>query len=275
MTTIERPLQLEGLLAKVEDIRPVIKRNRDWNEQNRRLSDECTTQCSGRDCSAVVCRAPTAATAQPDAMVTFFPKSDVQIIENWDTLGMRGTGSHDLSVTDVFVPGHRAGLVVPLTSAPPAFAGPLYRLFPWTGVHGETIPAIASAEAAVEALIELSQNKVPAYFTNRLAERELIQHHIGRTKSLVGATRAYLDRSISDAYDSVVLNGQMTTHDKKECQLAGCFAAGAAAQAIGLVHEAVGTSAFASSSHSSATSVMYTRSPSTSPNRLGATPPSE
>ena len=35
------------------------------------------------------------------------PKSDYRIEENWDVLGLRGTGSHDIIVDDVFVPEHR------------------------------------------------------------------------------------------------------------------------------------------------------------------------
>jgi alkylation response protein AidB-like acyl-CoA dehydrogenase len=36
----------------------------------------------------------------------------------------------------------------------------------------------------------------------------------------------------------------MTEHDKKECQLAACFAAEAAAQAVDIIHEAAGSSGF-------------------------------
>jgi 3-hydroxy-9,10-secoandrosta-1,3,5(10)-triene-9,17-dione monooxygenase len=40
--------------------------------------------------------------------VTFLlPKSDYQVIENWDVLGLRGTGSHDIVVENAFVPEHR------------------------------------------------------------------------------------------------------------------------------------------------------------------------
>lgn len=40
--------------------------------------------------------------------VTFLvPKSDYRIVENWDVIGLRGTGSHDIVVEDVFVPEHR------------------------------------------------------------------------------------------------------------------------------------------------------------------------
>lgn len=35
------------------------------------------------------------------------PKSDYRIEHNWDVLGLRGTGSHDIVVEDVFVPAHR------------------------------------------------------------------------------------------------------------------------------------------------------------------------
>lgn len=40
--------------------------------------------------------------------VTFLlPRSDFTVQENWDVLGLRGTGSHDIIVDDVFVPTHR------------------------------------------------------------------------------------------------------------------------------------------------------------------------
>ena len=35
------------------------------------------------------------------------PKSDYEIVKNWDVHGLRGTGSHDIVVKDVFVPEYR------------------------------------------------------------------------------------------------------------------------------------------------------------------------
>lgn len=35
------------------------------------------------------------------------PKSDFQVVHNWDVLGLRATGSHDIVVENVFVPEHR------------------------------------------------------------------------------------------------------------------------------------------------------------------------
>jgi 3-hydroxy-9,10-secoandrosta-1,3,5(10)-triene-9,17-dione monooxygenase len=40
--------------------------------------------------------------------VTFLvPKADYRIEDNWDVLGLRGTGSHDIVVENAFVPAHR------------------------------------------------------------------------------------------------------------------------------------------------------------------------
>ena len=35
------------------------------------------------------------------------PASDYRIVDNWDVVGLQGTGSHDVVVEDVFVPEHR------------------------------------------------------------------------------------------------------------------------------------------------------------------------
>lgn len=35
------------------------------------------------------------------------PRSDFKVVQNWDVIGLRGTGSHDIVVEDVFVPEHR------------------------------------------------------------------------------------------------------------------------------------------------------------------------
>lgn len=35
------------------------------------------------------------------------PRSDFKVVQNWDVIGLRGTGSHDIVVDNVFVPEHR------------------------------------------------------------------------------------------------------------------------------------------------------------------------
>src|SRR5262249_38737440 len=57
----------------------------------------------------------------PVAIIVHLPANAGEIIPNWDTMGMRGTGSHDLRVADAFVPDHRAWQIGPYEPRNPAF----------------------------------------------------------------------------------------------------------------------------------------------------------
>lgn len=51
---------------------------------------------------------PPAVAGQPPEYRTFLlPKSDYRIEQDWDVLGLRATGSHDIVVDDAFVPAYR------------------------------------------------------------------------------------------------------------------------------------------------------------------------
>ncbi|WP_175765752.1 acyl-CoA dehydrogenase family protein [Burkholderia ambifaria] len=51
---------------------------------------------------------PPAVAGEPPEYRTFLlPKSDYRIEQDWDVLGLRATGSHDIVVDDVFVPAYR------------------------------------------------------------------------------------------------------------------------------------------------------------------------
>jgi alkylation response protein AidB-like acyl-CoA dehydrogenase len=62
-------------------------------------------------------------TGQPSPPGVFFPKSDAKILDTWHTYGMRGSGSTDYAVQDLFVPEHLAAPVAPLRHPAPGFEG--------------------------------------------------------------------------------------------------------------------------------------------------------
>jgi 3-hydroxy-9,10-secoandrosta-1,3,5(10)-triene-9,17-dione monooxygenase len=43
----------------------------------------------------------------PDMRTFLLPKSDYKIVENWDVMGLKATGSHDIVVENAFVPEYR------------------------------------------------------------------------------------------------------------------------------------------------------------------------
>ena len=85
----------------------------------------------------------------PTQHVVFYPQADAEIIDHWDTLGMRGTGSHDVAVNDIFVPEHRSGLLAPVTDLPDVLQRPLYRYSIWPAVASLATVAFGIARAAI------------------------------------------------------------------------------------------------------------------------------
>ena len=97
------------------------------------------------------------------ALRAFFRREAVTILDTWHTLGMRGTGSADFAVTDLFVPEHLTVPVAPLQNPPPGFEGPLFRMWPWTAIIGEAIVSVGVAATAVDAAVHMCKTKTPAY----------------------------------------------------------------------------------------------------------------
>ena len=93
----------------------------------------------------------------------FLPAEHVTIVDTWHTMGMRGTGSHDVAVADMFVPERFTAPLVPLERPGTAYQGPLYRLTIWPPIALLIPPALGVARAALDDLLALARAKTPSY----------------------------------------------------------------------------------------------------------------
>jgi len=102
-----------------------------------------------------------------------FTPSQVTIHAAWDTIGMRGTGSHDFEVRDVVVPRERTFSVFTDSVREP---GPLYRL-PFGVLTEMPIAALALgiARHALDAFSELAQVKKDAPTDGPLSGHPIVQ----------------------------------------------------------------------------------------------------
>jgi alkylation response protein AidB-like acyl-CoA dehydrogenase len=182
-------------------------------------------------------------TEDPPRILAFIPRDEVDLLDTWHTVGMRGTFSADVSVDDVFVPDRRVAFLERDAARAPAFSGPLYALWPWTTILGEAAVSIGVAVGAIDELVDLATRKKPSYSRIPLHDRELAQHHAGKARALADASRASVHSVVSQAFREAQVDGRYSEDSKLRCQLAACFAAEACAQAVDLVHEAAGSSA--------------------------------
>jgi alkylation response protein AidB-like acyl-CoA dehydrogenase len=182
-------------------------------------------------------------TGQPTAMLVFFPRSAATIHDTWHTVGMRGTGSADIAVSDLFIPDRLSTSAGPLQHPAPGFEGPLYRLWPWTLFLGEATVSIGIAAAAIQQAVRLCQTKTAAYNTVALRDQQLVHYLMGKAQSRVAASRDTLHASAAAAYEEVSQTNALLSSEAKVRQtLAACFAAEACAEAVRFVDDVVGTS---------------------------------
>jgi alkylation response protein AidB-like acyl-CoA dehydrogenase len=173
------------------------------------------------------------------------PSRDIEIVENWNTLGMRGTGSHDVVIRNAFVPRHRAA---PMRTPeqrerlPKGFEGPLYRCTVWPATAALSSVALGIARAALDELLALAARKTPSYTSSPLRERPMAQHQTARAEAKLGAARAYLHEALREIWECALEGSFVTMPHKRKLQLAATHAQEAAAEAVDLVHATVGTS---------------------------------
>lgn len=179
----------------------------------------------------------------PEGLFMLIPAADAEIVDNWETLGMRGTGSHDVELQDVFVPANRTAPLLPLESAGAAYAGPMHRLMIWPALAINASPALGIAGAAIEDFVELAANKVHAYTADALRNRSVVQLRLAKAQAKLRAARAYLYDTFDKMWDVAVSGSFLTIEQKADCQQAAAHAVCACAEAIDLIHSIAGSAA--------------------------------
>lgn len=180
----------------------------------------------------------------PMVRAAFFPASDAKIVNTWDTLGMRGTDSNDVSVEGLFVPERRTFRIGIDHTPGPLYDDPLYRL-PAMACVGSYAPAVAlgMARDAIDEFVALAQGKTPFASSTTLRERATAQAKLGRAEGLVRSARSYLYDRLAWAWERTVSGADLTLEQRAEMLLASVQAVAAATQAVDLLYSAAGTSA--------------------------------
>jgi alkylation response protein AidB-like acyl-CoA dehydrogenase len=180
----------------------------------------------------------------PQTLYVIQPRETVEIIDTWNVIGMRGTGSHDWTVEDAFVPAELTELTARvqqrLMERP--WGGLLYR-FPLYSIAGLHFTAVATglARRAIDALVELAGLKVPTRSAALLRERVQVQDAVSRAEAALESGRAYRDRVIDDAWRTVAAGESLTMEQRARIRLAGTNAVESSVRAVDLMYGAGGT----------------------------------
>jgi indole-3-acetate monooxygenase len=135
---------------------------------------------------------------KPTIRTLLFPASEATLLDNWRTIGLRGTASESYRVDDLFVPEAFSS-----TREDPALRrerGPLYAItMQCLYASGVAAVSFGIARAMLSEFVALASRKAPRNL-DRLADSAVIQAEVARAEARLGSARAYLIETLTAIY---------------------------------------------------------------------------
>jgi indole-3-acetate monooxygenase len=177
----------------------------------------------------------------PQRLLAIWPADQARLIDTWDGLGLRGTGSGDFEITDLFVPDDQ---VNPGFYGAPRYDRALFRMKEMPEV-GHGAHALGVACAALESFVDAVNMKPIPGSTRHLAMGHMQAHQIAfaRADVLVRAARALLYETVRAAYADAQVHPELSLELRVRLREANVFAVRSAKEAVGLIFDMAGSSA--------------------------------
>jgi len=180
---------------------------------------------------------------EPHIRVMLVPVSKVTIIDVWDTTGMRGTGSNDYIVDNVFVPLEES----PSMAEPPRYRAPLYS-FPQMYLVSHAGVPLGIARSALDFVISLSGRKEIA--PGRLIRDDTrAQETIAWAEAHLGAARAFVYSTLEDIWATLNQGDKPTAQQRANYRLMITYSHQAAKDLISKLYDLAATSSIFRTGH--------------------------
>ena len=178
----------------------------------------------------------------PEMRVAFLPREEVTFTDGWHVQGLKGTGSYDYNVTDVFVPEYRT---MPLFTRAPVrgtSAASRMGLMPITAA-GHASFALGVAKSMLDDVEELAATKVRMSDMATLASRPTFQKGLAHHVAAWRAARLLVIDAFSAAEAAVDAGDDLTPGMRADMRVAAVYATDTARACAEWAHLAAGTTA--------------------------------
>jgi len=174
--------------------------------------------------------------------VAIVPRADVSFTDGWHVQGLKGTGSYDYEVADVFVPAHRTFALFtrqPERATSPAFHVGLLSIT----AAGHAGWALGVARSMIDDVRELAVGKVrmgdPATLANKATFQVGLAHH----EAMWRAARLLVDQTFADIEAAVSDGGAFCPTMRADLRVAAVYATDCSREIAQWAHLAAGTTA--------------------------------
>ena len=168
------------------------------------------------------------------------PASEVEIVDNWNVVGMQGTGSHDLRLKNKFVDEQwtfvRGGV--------PLIDEPLYR-YPAVAYQAQVQAAVnlGLARAALDLLAGMSGVTKTTTGAPRLADRAYYRSGLAQAEANLRSARAFFFESAETSWRTVMAGDPVSPSEANLLRLSATHAAHTCAEVVMQAYKMAGIGA--------------------------------
>lgn len=182
--------------------------------------------------------------------IFLLPASDYEILDTWDSVGLRGTGSDDVVVNDVFVPEAMTVAVSSLSGGPtpgsaihpnPLYQLPAFALFPFV-LSG---CALGNAQACLEDFEASARARASSYNRAKLADFQSIQIRVAAAGARIDAARRIMRGCCLEAMEDARAGRIPDMARRVAYRRDGAFAVNLCTEAVDILFKASGAGGLA------------------------------
>lgn len=185
------------------------------------------------------------AQGRPIPRTLVFPADEVKWSDDWEVLGLRGTGSDSYSVEELFVP-EEFSLARDLRSER-IIDHPLYRL---RSEHlyacGFAGVALGVARSMLDALVQLAAGKTPRGFRSTMSESGVVQSEIAQLEAALRSSRHFLYGTLAEVW-SAAASDELSMADRVAVRLAATYCIDQARHVANATYHSAGSDAIRTS----------------------------
>jgi len=182
------------------------------------------------------------ADGQPENRTILVPADQATLSDNWDVVGLRGTGSDGFTLENFFVPEKHS--IVRDTMIEDA--GETSTLYSFTTISvyamGFASTAMGIAQGFLDQFNELAQEKKPRRVNASLSDLPVVHDEYARAHAKLSAARAYLRNSVDAAWQEAEASGAATIAQRMAVRLAATHAIHEAKSVVDTLFDTGGTS---------------------------------
>ena len=179
----------------------------------------------------------------PETRFGFLPAEECEIIDTWTTNGLRGSGSHDWTVKDRFIPQARTfNLAAPtLYRKSPLYTLPNLLLYRAAAVY------LGIARGAIDDFIALASNK-PLTFKSPVANKAMLRDEtyalctVAQAEAMVSSARGFVFEAVGDMWNTLLTGDLPSLKQRARARLAMVHASKVCTRAVELLYKANGGS---------------------------------